>query len=144
MTLSAQELLNEYKSQQQRVERGFRFLKSPQFLSDTMFIKSPKRIEAMLMIMTLSLLKYKIQRELKVQNTTFPNQLGKPVQNPTARWVFENFFAIHLLLVSNYEQIIGLNERHRLILALLGNPYMQFYGLSSDEMVKKIGKMSAE
>jgi len=47
MTLSPQELLNEYKSQQ-RVERGFRFLKSPQFLSDAMFLKSPKRIEAML------------------------------------------------------------------------------------------------
>ena len=95
MSLSQQELLDEYKSQQ-RVERGFRFLKSPEFLSDAMFLKNPKRIEAMLMIMTLSLLvysalEYKIRSELKAQNKTFPNQLGKPVQNPTARWVFENF-----------------------------------------------------
>ncbi len=132
MSLSQQELLDEYKSQQ-RVERGFRFLKSPQFLSDAMFLKSPKRIEAMLMIMTLSLLvysalEYKIRTELKAQNKTFPNQLGKPVQNPTARWLFENFFAIHLLIVGGYETIIGLDEKHRLILELLGNAYMWLYG----------------
>ena len=141
MTLSQQQLLNEYKSQQ-RVERGFRFLKSPQFLSDAMFLKNPKRIEAMLMIMTLSLLvytalKYKIRKELKAQNKTFPNQLGKPVQNPTTRWVFENFFAIHLLIFANQEQIIGLNEKHRLILELLGNSYMWLYGLTGDEFARK-------
>ena len=141
MNLSAGELLDEYKSQQ-RVERGFRFLKSPQFLSDAMFLKSPKRIEAMLMIMTLSLLvysalEYKIRKELKAQNKTFPNQLGKPVQNPTARWVFENFFAIHLLILAGYEQIIGLNEKHRLILELLGNSYMRLYGLIEDGFAKR-------
>ena len=142
MTLSPKELLNEYKSQQ-RVERGFRFLKSPQFLSDAIFLKNPKRIEAMLMIMTLSLLvysalEYKIRSELKAQNKTFPNQLGKSVQNPTARWIFENFFAIHLLVIDNYEQIVGLNEKHILILELLGNNYLKFYGLINDNSNKKI------
>ena len=39
MTLTPKELLDEYKSQQ-RVERGFRFLKSPQFLSVYIFKKS--------------------------------------------------------------------------------------------------------
>ena len=141
MTLSSKELLDEYKSQQ-RVERGFRFLKSPKFLSDAMFLKNPKRIEAMLMIMTLSLLiysalEYKIRSKLKAQNKTFPNQLGKPVQNPTARWIFENFFAIHLLLIDNYEQIIGLNEKHILILELLGNNYLKFYGLITDSSKKE-------
>ncbi len=135
MSLSPQELLNEYKSQQ-RVERGFRFLKSPQFLSDAIFLKNPKRIEAMLMIMTLSLLvysaiEYKIRRELKLKNKTFPNQLGKAIQNPTARWIFENFFAIHFLSLNGYEQIIGLNDKHRLILSLLGKNYMHFYDLLS-------------
>jgi len=150
MTPLPQELLNEYKSQQ-RVERGFRFLKSPQFLSDAMFLKNPKRIEAMLMIMTLSLLvysalEYKIRRELKAHNKAFANQLGKPVQNPTARWVFENFFAIHLLILSGYEQIVGLNEKHRLILELLGDSYMRFYGLVEDvnDKRKLNGKLGAE
>jgi len=133
MNLTAQTVLEKYKSQQ-RVERGFRFLKSPQFLSDALFLKKPERIEALLMVMTLSLLvyaalEYRIRTKLKEQNKTFPNQLGKPVQNPTTRWIFENFFAIHLLLFKNEETIVGLNERHRLVLELLGSTYMLFYGL---------------
>ena len=134
LTLSAEDLLSEYKSQQ-RVERGFRFLKSPEFLSDALFLKKPERIEAMLMIMTVCLmvyasLEYKIRRELKTQNKTFPNQLGKPIQNPTARWIFECFFAIHeLYLGSDQKMVIGLNDRHRIILDSLGAPYLSRYGL---------------
>ena len=133
MSLSQQELLDEYKSQQ-RVERGFRFLKSPQFLSDAMFLKSPKRIEAMLMIMTLSLLvysalEYKIRSELKAQNKTFPNQLGKPVQNPTARWVFENFHEIQIVVIEELKKqvIANLLERNIFILDLLGILYWRYY-----------------
>lgn len=89
----------------------------------------------MLMIMTVCLmvyasLEYKIRRELKTQNKTFPNQLGKPIQNPTARWIFECFFAIHeLYLGSDQKMVIGLNDRHRIILDSLGAPYLSRYGL---------------
>ena len=138
ITMSAKELLDEYKSQQ-RVERGFRFLKSPEFLVDSLYLKNPKRIESLLMIMTLSLmvysaLEYRIRKELTINNETFPNQLGKPVQNPTARWVFANFFAIHLLIMNNTTQIIGLNSLHRQILRLLGRPYQSLYDISSDKV----------
>ncbi|XXF43237.1 IS1634 family transposase [Sulfurimonas sp. NW15] len=142
LTLSPKELLENYKSQQ-RVERGFKFLKSPEFLSDAMFLKNPKRIEAMLMIMTLSLLvyaalEYKIRKELKSQNKTFPNQLGKPIQNPTTRWVFECFFSIHILLMENQKMVVGLDQNHRLILDLLGERFWEFYRF------KNIGKVTAE
>lgn len=137
MTLSAQELLDEYKSQQ-RVERGFRFLKSPQFLSDAMFLKSPKRIEAMLMIMTLSLLvyaalEYKIRKELKSQNKTFPNQLGKPTQNPTTRWIFENFHEIQIVIIEELQKeiIANLLERNIFILDLLGKLYWHYYRIEN-------------
>jgi len=138
--LSAQELLQAYKSQQ-RVERGFRFLKSPEFLSDSLFLKKPERIEAMLMIMTLCLmvyasLEYKIRKELKTQNKTFPNQLGKPIQNPTARWVFECFFAIHILYIAQAQKmVVGLNDKHQLILELLGVKYLNCYAVSLNEKV---------
>ena len=145
MTLSPKELLDEYKSQQ-RVERGFRFLKSPQFLSDAMFLKSPKRIEAMLMIMTLSLLVYsalehKIRKELEEQNKTFPNQLGKPVQNPTTRWVFENFHEIQIVFIEELKKqvIANLLERNVFILDLLGQPYWQYYRVE-----KKMGNWGAQ
>ena len=138
--LNAQELLEQYKSQQ-RVERGFRFLKSPEFLSDSLFLKKPERIEAMLMIMTLCLmvyasLEYKIRKELKQQDKTFPNQLGKPIKNPTARWIFECFFAIHILYLNqNQKMVVGLNEQHRMILELLGTRYLDCYGVNLNEKV---------
>ena len=133
LKLTPKELLDEYKSQQ-RVERGFRFLKSPEFLSDAMFLKKPQRIEAMLMIMTLCLLvyaaiEYKIRKELKKQDKTFPNQLGKPVQNPTARWVFECFFAIHELYIPQTpKMVVGVKDHHRIILEILGSNYLRRYG----------------
>ena len=143
MTLSEKELLDEYKSQQ-RVERGFRFLKSPQFLSDALFLKNPKRIEAMLMIMTLSLLvysalEYKIQRELKQQNKTFPNQLGKPIQNPTTRWIFENFHEIQIVIIEEIgrQVVANLLQRNIFILDLLGELYWRYYRV--DEKIQKWG-----
>lgn len=133
LTLTPTELLSEYKSQQ-RVERGFRFLKSPEFLCDALFLKKPERIEAMLMIMTLCLMvyasiEYKIRKELKDQNKTFPNQLGIPVQNPTARWIFENFHEIQIVVIGSLKQqvIANLLERNSFILDLLGNKYWRYY-----------------
>jgi transposase len=47
-----QELFENYKGQA-KVERGFRFLKDPQFMAATFFVKNPERVEALLFIMTL-------------------------------------------------------------------------------------------
>ena len=44
--LSSEEMLREYKAQQS-CERGFRFLKDPLFLADSVFLKTPQRIETM-------------------------------------------------------------------------------------------------
>ena len=55
--LTMDEFLSHYKSQQ-TVERGFRFLKSPDFLTSSLFLKKPERIEALLMVMTCSLMIY--------------------------------------------------------------------------------------
>ena len=87
--LTMQEMLDLYKSQQ-RVEGGFRFLKSPEFMTNSLYLKKPKRIEALLMIMTLSLLiyaalEYEIRKELKAQKCYFTDMRNKDCQNPTAR-----------------------------------------------------------
>jgi len=55
--LSDEQLIEAYKGQQP-VERGFRFLKDPMFMAPTMFLKSKKRIMALLMVMTICLLAY--------------------------------------------------------------------------------------
>jgi len=44
--LSSEQMLITYKNGQQSVERGFGFLKDPMFFADSVFLKSPKRIEA--------------------------------------------------------------------------------------------------
>jgi len=149
LTISAKELLDEYKTQQ-RVERGFRFLKSPEFLSDAIFLKTESRIEAMLMIMTLCLLvyvslEYKIRQELKQRNLTIPNQLNKEVQNPTTRWIFQIFFAIHIVTVAKtFQQVVGINELHLKILNLLGDRYKRFYGIDGGGRSEKNIKSGAE
>ncbi len=52
-------MLEEYK-EQQTVEGGFRFLKDPWFMVDSIFLKLPSRITALMMIMTLCLMIYNI------------------------------------------------------------------------------------
>ena len=57
--LSDAEVVAAYK-QQQQMERGFRFLKDPLFFASSLFLKNPKRIMVLLMVMLLSLLVYGI------------------------------------------------------------------------------------
>ena len=115
--LSNEQLISVYKAQQQ-VERGFRFLKDHTFMADTLFLKSPKRIMALMKIMTLCLmiyavLQYRIREVLKTHNETFPNQKGQTIYNPTARWVFQYFNGIHLLIINQIQTLIlNLNEHH--------------------------------
>jgi transposase len=87
--LSPQAVLNSYKGQA-RAERGFRFLKDPQFLASSLYLKKPERIMALLMVMTVCLLvyaalEYRIRLALQTHNATFPNQKGQRVQTPTTR-----------------------------------------------------------
>jgi transposase len=132
--LPPQEVLDGYKGQVQS-ERGFRFLKDPQFFASSLYLKKPERIMALLMVMTVCLLvyaalEYRIRQTLKAQNATFPDQKGKPTQNPTARWVFHYFVGIHLLSVSGqWPLVLNLTEEHCNLLKLLGKPYMQLYGV---------------
>jgi transposase len=130
--LSDEQLLAAYKDQQQ-VERGFRFLKDPLFMASTLFLKSPKRLMALMMVMTLCLLvyaalEYRIREVLKAHDETFPDQTGRAVSNPTARWVFQYFSGIHLLVIAHMQTLVlNLNEHHATLLRLLGSRYEELY-----------------
>jgi len=130
--LSTQDLIGKYKNQQ-KVERGFRFLKDPMFMASTLFLKSPKRIMALMMVMTLSLLVYaalehRIREALRTNNATFVDQKGKRTKNPTARWVFQFFTGIHILVVERIgELVLNLNALHSELLKLLGENYQKLY-----------------
>ena len=130
--LADQEIIHKYKNQQ-KVERGFRFLKDPLFMASTLFLKSPKRIMALTMIMTLCLLvyaalEYKIRQALRENDQTFPNQKGVEIPNPTARWVFQFFTGIHVLVIQELQAIVlNMNQYHFLIVRLLGTEYEKLY-----------------
>lgn len=135
-----EKLLEEYK-EQQKVENGFRFLKDPWFMVDSIFLKSPKRIEALMMVMTLclfiyNLTQYQLRASLKVTQETLPNQLGKPIQNPTLRWIFQLMEGI--AVVKFYEAgqgvtkeiISNLNPVRQKIIRLFGLRACEIYQIS--------------
>lgn len=132
--LSDQELLANYKGQA-KVERGFRFLKDPQFMAATLFVKKPERVEALLFIMTLCLsvyaaLEYRVREKLAANNETLPNQLGKEVKNPTMRWIFACFTGIHVLYTAEQRLVINIKPFHLKVLSLLGPKYLNYYFLN--------------
>ena len=55
--LSDEQRLAAYQDQQ-KFERGFRFLKDPLFMASSLFLKSPQRLIALMMVITLCLLVY--------------------------------------------------------------------------------------
>jgi transposase len=130
--LTMQELLDIYKSQQS-VERGFRFLKSPEFLTSSLFLKKPERIEALLMVMTCSLmiyaaLEHRIRNALKEQERYFPDMKNKLGQNPTARWVFLCFSGIHEVSMGGAPpRVTDITERQEVIIEVLGERYEKIY-----------------
>ena len=134
--LSHETMLDHYTPGQQKVERGFRFLKDPWFMANTLFLKSPKRIMALMMIMTLCLLiygalEYRIRQTLQQHQQTFPTQLGTTTAKLTARWVFQFFAGIHVLFIDSCREVIlNCNEYHNQLLKLLGERYVRLYANS--------------
>ena len=133
--LDPDEALREYKGLQ-GVERGFRFIKDPLVFASSVFLKSPKRIVSLVMIMALSLLvyslaQYKLRKALADLKETLPDQKKKPTVKPTMRWIFQQFEGIHLLLYEDknatVQKVLNLNDVHRKVLKLLGSHYEKTY-----------------
>jgi transposase len=61
---------------------------------DSFFVKTREKIEALMMCMALCLLvynfaQYRVRKTLSESDETIPNQLGKPIKNPTIKWLFQ-------------------------------------------------------
>ncbi len=130
--LNDQQILADYKNQQ-KVERGFRFLKDPMFLASSVFLKSPKRIMALTMVMTVCLLvyaalEYRMRKSLVESGSLFPNQIGKMINKPTIRWIFQYFQNIPVIYLQQKKAaILNLNEHHQNLLQLMGERYLRLY-----------------
>jgi len=130
--MNGHQVLADYKNQQ-KVERGFRFLKDPMFLASTVFLKSTKRIMALTMVMTVCLLVYaalehRMRKALLDSNSSFPNQAGKMVNNPTIRWVFQYFQNVPVIYLQKTKAaVLNINSQHEKLLQLMGKRYLRLY-----------------
>jgi hypothetical protein len=99
--LSGKDLLATYKGQQ-IVENSFRQLKQPQ-LASVIYLKNPKRIKALSMILSFSLLiraiiQYRIRDGLRVFKQEHPNGKlyvgwnGRELTSPTYKLLYEHAF----------------------------------------------------
>ncbi len=127
----AERLLLEYK-QQQNVERGFRFLKDPMFFTSSVFVKKPQRVEALALMMALTLLVYnlgqrKLRQQLQQSGETVLDQKQKPTGKPTLRWILQKFQAIHMVTLGAAQQVSNLTDERSKIIRLLGLPYCRYY-----------------
>lgn len=140
--LPAKEILKEYKAQQS-VEGGFRFLKDPWFMLDSFYLKKRSRIEALMMVMTLSLLiynyaEYRIRQTLKARQETVPNQKNKPTETPTMRWIFQLMQGVALVKFYDtvgkiYRLVIAnLDPVRRKIIELMGKSACNIYGIQKN------------
>jgi transposase len=132
--LTSEQILSKYK-EQQAPERGFGFLKDPLFFADSVFLKSPSRIETMAMLMGLCLLVYSLgQRQLRLSlteaKTGLKNQLGKLTARPTLRWIFQGFQGIHFLVLQGIKQVVNLTQERRLTLTFFPTACQKYYILS--------------
>jgi len=107
-------------------------MKDPMFFTDSVFIKSPKRIEALGLIMALSLLVYTVaQRQvlqrLKRTNEVVKNQLGSPTSRPTLRFIFQCFQSIHIYINHSFKRISNINEERLHLLKLFPPACQRYY-----------------
>lgn len=154
---SAQALLTEYKGQQ-KVERGFRFLKEPLFLrtwvspvvrvnrihakfgeansvrhrelsvTSSVFLKKPSRVQALALIMALTLLVYTLaERKLRQEQQTVLDQGQQPTARPTFRWIMQKFQGIHWVSLGQSTKLSNLTNERQLIIRLLGPPIEYYY-----------------
>ena len=114
------------------VERGFRFLKDPEFFADSIFVSKNEYIQALLMIMTFGLavfsgLEWKLRNPMKESNVQLPNQTGKLTDKITMRYVFQIFSTVITIVLNNGERLFyHISEQANIIQELLGDKLKGF------------------
>jgi transposase len=111
------------------------FLKDPMFYAESLYLNSPKRIMALIMVMSLSLLVYsllerKLRKGLKSQKLAIASQVNKPTDNPTIRWVFQCFEDIAIYKIEeDTPRAANMDDQNETVLKALGPPYQKIYFL---------------
>ena len=135
LNLNAEKMLEHYKNQSQ-VEKGFRFIKDKSFRVSDVYLKKPQRIEALSMIMVLTLMIYsvaewKLREKLKQTGETIPDQLKKQTQKPTLKWVFMLMREITEVKIEVDSKVVtkiaNMDEVKEKIIRLMGKNCEKYY-----------------
>ena len=133
--LMLKKMLEHYKNQS-KVEKGFRFIKDKSFRVSEVYFKKPQRIEALSMIMVLTLMVYsvaewKLREKLKETGETIPDQVKKQTQKPTLKWVFRLMRGITEVKIETdskaVTQIANMDEIKEKIIRLMGKNCEKYY-----------------
>lgn len=133
--LSNEDVLSEYKGQS-GVERGFKFIKDDTFQVDSVFLKTPERIDALMMVMTLCLMvygvsEYELHQSLQASNETILSQTKKSTNTPSLRWVYFLFRVVNELSVTTGDHVqklvVNLNGVLRKIIRHFGKRASAIY-----------------
>ncbi len=137
-TLPDEEILSTYK-EQSGTESGFKFIKNNAFEVDSIFLKNPGRISALMMIMTLCLMvygfaQYFLREQLKKHADTLPSQSGKLTDKPSMAWIYRLFHGVHVLKIKHSESIntlvLNVNELLKKIIRAFGDLACEIYCVS--------------
>lgn len=131
------EILVKYK-EQSSTESGFEFIKNNAFEVDSIFLKKPSRIAALMAIMCLCLMvygfsQYEFRNALKEENESIPDQRKKETQKPRMQWVYRLFHGVQVLTISvekyTQELVINLNQTLKKIIRFFGPRAMEIYSV---------------
>lgn len=128
-------ILPTYK-EQSGTESGFKFIKDDAFEVDSIFLKKPGRISALMMVMTLCLMVYSyaqywLRAQLATAKATLPSQSGKQTDTPSMKWIYRLFHGVHVLKLrienTTHSMILNLNDLLRHIVRYFGKVACRIY-----------------
>lgn len=137
LSMTQDTVLTSYQ-RQGHVERGFKFLKDSLFFSDRLFLKKESRIEALICLMTLSLLIYSIgqrrlRKALQENDEAVDNLAGIAEKQPTLRSIFSRFTGINIIKIWTRNQvkslIQGFSDFHRRIVSRISQRALYLYNM---------------
>lgn len=135
--VSGNTMLEKYK-EQSSTEGGFQFIKNNTFEVDSIFLKKPSRITALMAVMCLCLMVYglsqqKVREALKMNDETVPTQRGQETQTPRMQWIYRLFHGVQLvtLRIQDFfqELVINLTPLLKRIIKIFGPRAMEIYRL---------------
>ncbi|QXE26500.1 transposase [Richelia sinica FACHB-800] len=92
---------------------------------------STSGIIATVAVEVYTLAQRQIRTALRKSKSTINNQLGKPTDRPTLRWIFQWFQSIHLVKINNEKHISNWNQQRDFILNLLPDDCLAYYRLAT-------------